>query len=146
MSFIVKICGLSTPEALEAALDAGADMVGFVFFPPSPRHLAFDTATALSRRVRARAQKIALTVDADDGLLSAIVAALQPDMLQLHGQEPPARVAAITPNGMPMNTWRKTARSPIWAEIGTPRLRMSQTPCPVGEYDSPRLKCSRLLR
>ena len=86
MSFIVKICGLSTPEALEAALDAGADMVGFVFFPPSPRHLAFDTATALSRRVRARAQKIALTVDADD------------DMLQLHGQEPPARVAAIREN------------------------------------------------
>ena len=72
MSFIVKICGLSTPEALEAALDAGADMVGFVFFPPSPRHLAFDTASALSRRVRARAQKVALTVDADDGLLSRI--------------------------------------------------------------------------
>jgi phosphoribosylanthranilate isomerase len=98
MSFIVKICGLSTPEALEAALDAGADMVGFVFFPPSPRHLAFNTASALSRRVRARAQKVALTVDADDGLLSAIVAALQPDMLQLHGQEPPARVAAIREN------------------------------------------------
>ena len=77
MSFIVKICGLSTPEALEAALDAGADMVGFVFFPPSPRHLAFETAHALGRRVRGRAQKVALTVDADDALLTAIVAALQ---------------------------------------------------------------------
>jgi phosphoribosylanthranilate isomerase len=103
MSLIVKICGLSTPEALEAALDAGADMVGFVFFPPSPRHIAFETATALGRRARGRAQKVALTVDADDALLTAIVAALEPDLLQLHGKEPPARVAAIRRNfGLPV--------------------------------------------
>jgi phosphoribosylanthranilate isomerase len=103
MNLIVKICGLSTPEALEAALDAGADMVGFVFFPPSPRHLAFETASALGRRARGRAQKVALTVDADDALLTAIVAALQPDMLQLHGKESPARVAAIRKNfGLPV--------------------------------------------
>jgi phosphoribosylanthranilate isomerase len=103
MLLIVKICGLSTPEALEAALDAGADMVGFVFFPPSPRHVAFETAGALGRRVRGRAQKVALTVDAEDTLLTAIVAALQPDMLQLHGKEPPARVAAIRRNfGLPV--------------------------------------------
>lgn len=103
MSFLVKICGLSTPEALEAALDAGTDMVGFVFFPPSPRHISRDLAGALGRRVRARAQKVALTVDADDDLLTAIVAALQPDMLQLHGKEPPARVAAIRKNfGLPV--------------------------------------------
>jgi phosphoribosylanthranilate isomerase len=103
MSLIVKICGLSTPVALEAALDAGADMVGFVFFPPSPRHVAFETASALGRRVRGRAQKVALTVDADDALLTAIVAALEPDLLQLHGKEPPARVAAIRRNfGLPV--------------------------------------------
>jgi phosphoribosylanthranilate isomerase len=103
MSLIVKICGLSMPEALEAALDAGADMVGFVFFPPSPRHLAFETASALGRRVRGRAQKVALSVDADDALLTAIVAALEPDLLQLHGKEPPARVAAIRRNfGLPV--------------------------------------------
>src|SRR5262245_3273783 len=103
MSLIVKICGLSTPETLDAALDAGADMVGFVFFPPSPRHLAFETASALGRRVRGRAQKVALTVDADDTLLTAIVAALEPDLLQLHGKEPPARVAAIRKNfGLPV--------------------------------------------
>ena len=103
MSLIVKICGLSTPEALDAALDAGADMVGFVFFPPSPRHVAFETASALGRRVRGRARKVALTVDADDALLTAVVAALQPDMLQLHGKEPPARVAAIRRNfGLPV--------------------------------------------
>ncbi len=95
MSVIVKICGLSTPEALDVALEAGADMVGFVFFAPSPRHVAFDTAHALASGVLERAQKVALTVDADDALLDAVVEALQPDMLQLHGVESPARVEAV---------------------------------------------------
>ena len=95
MSVIVKICGLSTPEALDVALEAGADMVGFVFFPPSPRHLTFERAHALAPRVLERAQKVALTVDADDALLDAVVEALQPDMLQLHGAESPARVEAV---------------------------------------------------
>jgi phosphoribosylanthranilate isomerase len=95
VSLIVKICGLSTPEALDAALDAGADMVGFVFFEASPRHVAFESAHALGKRVRGRAQKVALTVDAGDALLDAIVEALHPDVLQLHGKEPPARVAAV---------------------------------------------------
>ncbi len=95
MSLIVKICGLSTPEALDAALDAGADMVGFVFFPPSPRHLGFEAARSLGQRVRGRAQKVALTVDADDATLDAIVDSLQPDVLQLHGKELPARVWAL---------------------------------------------------
>jgi phosphoribosylanthranilate isomerase len=95
MSVIVKICGLSTPEALDVALDAGADMVGFVFFPQSPRHLTFERAHALASRVLERAQKVALTVDADDALLDAVVEALQPDMLQLHGTESPARVEAV---------------------------------------------------
>ncbi len=70
-------------------------MVGFVFFPPSPRHLALDSARALGARVRGRAQKVALTVDADDALLESVVDALQPDMLQLHGKEPPARVPEL---------------------------------------------------
>jgi phosphoribosylanthranilate isomerase len=95
MSLIVKICGLSTPEALEVALEEGADMVGFVFFPPSPRHLAFEAARALGERVRGRAQKVALTVDADDAWFEAIIASLQPDMLQLHGRETSARVGAL---------------------------------------------------
>jgi len=63
MPVLVKICGLSTPEALDAALDAGADMVGFVFFPPSPRNISFQTARELSSRVKGRAQKVANTVD-----------------------------------------------------------------------------------
>jgi phosphoribosylanthranilate isomerase len=95
MSLVVKICGLSTPEALDVALDAGADMVGFVFFPPSPRHLAFETARTLAGRVRGRAQKVALTVDAEDEFLQSIVDALQPDMLQLHGIESTDRVEAL---------------------------------------------------
>jgi phosphoribosylanthranilate isomerase len=95
MSLIVKICGLATPEALDVALDAGADMVGFVFFPPSPRNLSFKAASALESRVRGRAKKVALSVDADDTLLSYVVDALGPDMLQLHGNETPLRVSAV---------------------------------------------------
>jgi phosphoribosylanthranilate isomerase len=93
MSLTVKICGLSTAEALDVALDAGADMVGFVFFPPSPRNVSFDTARALSGRINGRAKKVALTVDADDAQMERIVDVLRPDLLQLHGREPPARVA-----------------------------------------------------
>jgi phosphoribosylanthranilate isomerase len=95
MTLLVKICGLSTPEALDAALDAGADMVGFVFFPPSPRHVAFDVARTLGRRVRGRAEMVALTVDAGDSLLEAVVDTLRPDLLQLHGKEPPSRLLAL---------------------------------------------------
>jgi phosphoribosylanthranilate isomerase len=95
MSLIVKICGLSTPQALDAALEAGADMVGFVFFPPSPRHLQFDAARVLGQRVRGRAQKVALTVDADEAFLQSVVEALHPDILQLHGSESAAQIAAI---------------------------------------------------
>jgi phosphoribosylanthranilate isomerase len=95
MSLIVKICGLKTPEALDAALESGADLVGFVFFPPSPRHLAAEAARALGQRVRGRAGKVALTVDADDGSLAGIAEALKPDMLQLHGKETPDRVSAL---------------------------------------------------
>jgi len=95
MPLIVKICGLSSPEALDVALDEGAGMVGFVFFPPSPRHLSFDAARMLGERMRGRAQKVALTVDADDAWFEAIVQSLQPDMLQLHGKEAAARVTTL---------------------------------------------------
>ena len=95
MSLIVKICGLSTRETLEAALDAGADMVGFVFFPPSPRHLGLEIARDLGQQAKRRAVKVALTVDADDATLANIVEALQPDILQLHGSETVARLRDI---------------------------------------------------
>lgn len=95
MSVLVKICGLKTPEALDVALEAGADMVGFVLFPPSPRHVGLAAAAELGRRVGDRARKVALIVDADDVLLKSITDALRPDLLQLHGAETPARVQAI---------------------------------------------------
>ena len=95
MSLIVKICGLSTRETLDVALDAGADMVGFVFFPPSPRHLQLETARDLGKQANGRASKVALTVDADDATLANIVETLQPDLLQLHGTETVARLRDI---------------------------------------------------
>jgi phosphoribosylanthranilate isomerase len=95
MTPVVKICGLSTPAALEAALDAGADMVGFVFFPKSPRHLDWATARALGRQARGRAKIVALSVDADDETLKRIADALSPDLMQLHGRETPERVKRI---------------------------------------------------
>jgi len=95
MAVLVKICGLKTLEALDAALAGGADLVGFVFFPPSPRHLALDAGATLAARVAGRARKVALSVDADDATLAAIIDAVHPDLLQLHGAEPPARVSAL---------------------------------------------------
>jgi phosphoribosylanthranilate isomerase len=96
MTPIVKICGLSTPATLEAALEAGADMVGFVFFAKSPRHIDWATARALGRQAQGRAKVVALSVDPDDDTLKRIVDALSPDLLQLHGSESPARVKAIS--------------------------------------------------
>jgi phosphoribosylanthranilate isomerase len=95
MASLVKICGLNSAAALDAALDARADFLGFVFFPPSPRHIDPAQARMLGVRASGRAKKVALTVDADDATFAAIVEALAPDLLQLHGREPPARVAAL---------------------------------------------------
>lgn len=92
---IVKICGLSTLPMLEATIAASADMAGFVFFEKSPRHITLETARELGRVAQERIRKVALTVDADDSTLDAIVAALAPDLLQLHGAETPQRVAAV---------------------------------------------------
>jgi phosphoribosylanthranilate isomerase len=95
MSLLVKICGLSTRETLDAALQAGADMVGFVFFAASPRHISLQSARELGSQAKGRASKVALTVDADDATLANIVESLQPDMLQLHGKETVARLRDI---------------------------------------------------
>ena len=95
MPLLVKICGLKTPDALDVALEAGADMVGFVFFPPSPRDLGIEAARALGERVKGRAKKVALSVDATDAELERAVEALKPDVLQLHGKETPERVATV---------------------------------------------------
>lgn len=92
MSAIVKICGLSTPETVEVALAAGADMVGFVFFPASPRHVGLTAARQLAGVVKGRALKVALSVDADDALIENSIETVRPDILQLHGHESVARI------------------------------------------------------
>ena len=95
MSVRVKICGLSTPETIEASVAAGADYLGFAFIPKSARYVSFETAGALARHVPSSVLKVALTVDADDATLDAAVAALNPDILQLHGSETPSRLREI---------------------------------------------------
>jgi phosphoribosylanthranilate isomerase len=105
MSLLVKICGLSTRETLDVALDAGADMVGFVFFPPSPRHISLEVARDLGKQATGRAVKVALTVDADDATIENIVETLRPDILQLHGKETTARLRDIKQKfGLPLMT------------------------------------------
>jgi len=90
-----KICGLSTPEAVSAALEGGASHLGFVFFAPSPRNLTPDAAARLATPARGRAKVVAVAVDPDDGLLDRIAAALRPELIQLHGRETPRRCAEI---------------------------------------------------
>lgn len=87
MDLIVKICGLSNEDTLDAALDAGADMIGLVVFPPSPRFVAPARAAELAARARGRAEIVVLTVDMDESEMAAIVDLVQPDWLQLHGRE-----------------------------------------------------------
>ena len=91
----IKICGLTTAETLDAALDGGADFVGAVVFPQSPRHIASEDAATLFERARERAKVVAVTVDPDDALLEEIARTLRPDFIQLHGSETPARAEAV---------------------------------------------------
>ncbi len=95
---VVKICGLSTAESVEAAIDAGADMIGLVFFAKSPRHVTYHQAAelaALARRLSPSVAIAALTVDASDTELATIARSIAPDWLQLHGSETPARAALV---------------------------------------------------
>jgi phosphoribosylanthranilate isomerase len=91
----VKICGLKTAAAVDAALAGGAAYVGFVFYPPSPRNIAPEAAAEIAARARGRAKIVALLVDPDDALIERVVATLAPDIIQLHGSETPERVAQI---------------------------------------------------
>lgn len=97
MSTRVKICGLRTEAALDAALDSGADLVGFVLYPRSPRNVSVAEAAALAQHARAQgsAKTVTLLVDPDDALIDQVVAEVKPDFLQLHGHESLERVAEI---------------------------------------------------
>jgi phosphoribosylanthranilate isomerase len=92
---IVKICGLATPDAMSAALDAGADMVGLVFHPKSPRHVRIEQAAELAAMADGRAISVALMVDPDDTRAALIRDAVRPRMLQLHGRETPERMREL---------------------------------------------------
>jgi len=92
-----KICGITTPEALDAAIAGGARFVGFVTYPRSPRFLRIDRLAALAERARGRVETVLVTVDADDAHLGAAVAAAQPDWIQLHGSESVKRAAEVRP-------------------------------------------------
>ena len=95
MTTRVKICGLSTPETMKAALEAGADFIGLVFYAPSPRHVSFEQASLLATQARGRAQIVALTVDSDDELLQSIMHYVKPDFIQAHGHESQRRLQEI---------------------------------------------------
>ncbi len=99
----IKICGISTAEALDAAITARADYAGFVFFPPSPRHVGTAEAAALGARAKGRIQRVGLFVDADDAAIDAAVKAAGLDIVQLHGSETPQRAAQIRAHfGLPV--------------------------------------------
>ncbi|MDO8378876.1 phosphoribosylanthranilate isomerase [Phenylobacterium sp.] len=96
MTIATKICGLSTPEAVTAAVDGGASHIGFIFFPKSPRNIAPEAAARLTPPARAKNVKIvAVTVDPDDELLDRLATILAPDLIQLHGAETPARAREV---------------------------------------------------
>lgn len=95
MALQVKICGITGVEAADAALKAGADFAGLVFYPKSPRHVVAEKAAILAAHLRGRLRIVALLADASDDEAAAAVVAAKPDFLQLHGQESPARVAAV---------------------------------------------------
>jgi len=99
-----KICGLSTPETLDAAIAGGASHVGLMFFAPSPRNLSFDAAAGLAARIPASVSRVGVFVDPDDSLLEAAITAAKLDAVQLHSTAP-ARAAAIR------------ARIPVWVAI-----------------------------
>jgi phosphoribosylanthranilate isomerase len=95
MSVAAKICGLSSKEAVAAAVEGGAAWLGFVFYPPSPRAVSPARAAALCAEVPAALRRVGLFVDADDATIEAALAAVPLDILQFHGSETPKRVAQV---------------------------------------------------
>lgn len=123
----IKFCGLSTPDSVDAAVAAGARWIGFNFFPPSPRAVAPELAHGLIARMPAGVGKVAVLVDPDDALIDAVLAA-GCDVLQLHGNETPERLAAVKAR-TGREVWRATGvrtradiRAAIAASGGADRL------------------------
>lgn len=104
----IKICGLSSPETIDAAIDAGTTHIGLVHFARSPRHLSLERAATLADYARGRVRIVLLTVDADDALIDDALGGVKPDILQLHGHESPAYCAAL----------RARSGTEVWKAIG----------------------------
>ncbi|MCA6286477.1 phosphoribosylanthranilate isomerase [Phenylobacterium sp.] len=136
MRLPAKICGLSTPEAVEAAVRGGAGFLGFNFFPPSPRSVTPEAAARLAAPARAAGVRIcAITVDADDELVDRIAAILDPDFIQLHGAEPPARGAEVTARtgaglirALPVGGPEDLAAAAPWTELADHLLLDARPP------------------
>ena len=106
--FLIKICGLSTPETLEAALAAGADMIGLNFHPKSPRYVTLERARELAAIARGKTEIVALVVDWSEQQAAELAEALKPDWLQFHGRETPEQTAAL----------RRAVRRPVMKALG----------------------------
>ena len=107
METAIKICGISTVEALDAAIDARSDFIGLVFFPPSPRHVDGHAASALAMRAGDRIGRVGLFVDAEDALIAESIKAGRLETLQLHGEETPERVAQV----------KERFQLPVWKAV-----------------------------
>ena len=105
MSVQIKICGLSTPETVDAAIEAGATHIGLVHYEPSPRHVALDQARELRDRVRGKAKAVLLLVNADPELTGRALNAIQPDIIQFHGSETPKWIGGIR-RSLPYEVWK----------------------------------------
>ncbi|MCP2016229.1 MAG: phosphoribosylanthranilate isomerase [Erythrobacter sp.] len=108
MSVQIKICGLSTPETVDAAIEAGATHIGLVHYEPSPRHVALDQARELRDRVRGKAKAVLLLVNADPELTGRALNAIQPDIIQFHGSETPKWIGGI----------RRSLSYEVWKAVG----------------------------
>ena len=124
MTVLVKICGLNSPMAADAALKAKADFGGLVFFPKSPRHVGLDQARALAGQLRGKLRIVTLLVDPTDQAVDEAVKAVLPDFIQLHGNETPQRVAEIATRAerpiikaIPIAETADVARAHFYSEV-----------------------------
>jgi len=118
MSILVKICGINSAEAADAAVRAGADLGGLVFHPKSPRNLSLDAGRALGERLRGRLCPVVLVADADDATIAAALAAVQPVYIQLHGRETPERTSQIRARfGLPVIKAIAVAEAADFAQV-----------------------------